>query len=106
MLQDGKPIMDLDYDLTISLPSDRKSAVQRMHVRDRDEPARDQPSPSSERPPYLDIAGRLLGELYTGERLPGVHTLVLEDGRELDFRVVQPDTNEIVGVSDLRPPRG
>jgi hypothetical protein len=106
VLRDGTPIMDLDYDLTVSLPSDRKSATQRMHVRDSDEPARDQASPPAERPPYLDIAGRLLGALYTGEQLLGVHTLVLEDGRELEFRVVQPDTNEIVAVSDLRAPRG
>jgi len=27
---------------------------------------------------------------------------VLEDGREFDFRVLQPETNEIVGVSWFR----
>lgn len=50
-----------------------------------------------------DITGRLLESLYTAEALAhGVHTLVLEDGREFDFRVLQPETNEIIGVSWFR----
>jgi hypothetical protein len=53
-----------------------------------------------------DIAGRLLGPFFQAQDFAEeIHTLVLEDGREFDFRVLQPDTNEIVGVSVLRPPR-
>jgi hypothetical protein len=52
-----------------------------------------------------DITGRLLGSFYAAEKLvEGIHTLVLEDGREFDFRVLQPETNEIVGVSWFRSP--
>jgi len=51
-----------------------------------------------------DITGRLLGPLFEAEPFAeDVHTLVLEDGREFDFRVLQPDTNEIIGVSWFRP---
>ena len=52
-----------------------------------------------------DIAGQLLGPFFQAQDFAeGIHTLVLEDGREFDFRVLQPDTNEIVGVSVLRSP--
>ena len=52
-----------------------------------------------------DISGQLLGSFYAAEKLvEGIHTLVLEDGREFDFRVLQPETNEIVGVSWFRSP--
>jgi hypothetical protein len=43
-----------------------------------------------------------MGPLFQAEQLHGVHTLVLEDGRAFDFQVIQPDTNEIVGVSAVR----
>ena len=52
-----------------------------------------------------DIAGQLLGPFFQAQDFAeGIHTLVLDDGREFDFRVIQPDTNEIVGVSVLREP--
>ena len=52
-----------------------------------------------------DIAGQLLGPFFQAQDFAEhIHTLVLEDGREFDFRVIQPDTNEIVGVSMLRSP--
>jgi hypothetical protein len=52
-----------------------------------------------------DIAGQLLGPFFQAQEFAeDIHTLVLEDGREFDFRVIQPDTNEIVGVSMLRSP--
>lgn len=51
-----------------------------------------------------DITGRLLGNFFAAEKFEGVHTLRLEDGREFDFRVLQPDTNEILGVSWFREP--
>ena len=103
VLREGLTILEIDYDITVALPTGRETSLQHMHVTDRDAPAARQASADTEPPPHLDIAGRLLGALYTGEQLQGVHTLVLEDGRELDFRVIQPDTNEIVAVSDLRP---
>ena len=50
-----------------------------------------------------DITGRLLENFYAAESLAdGVYTLVLDDGRAFDFRVLQPDTNEIIGVSWFR----
>jgi hypothetical protein len=53
--------------------------------------------------PGPDISGRLLGPFYQAQEFAEhIHTLVLEDGSEFDFRVIQPDTNEIVGVSVLR----
>jgi hypothetical protein len=56
-------------------------------------------------PQGADITGRLLGSFYDAEKLvEGIHTLVLADGREFDFRVLQPETNEIVGVSWFRSP--
>jgi hypothetical protein len=55
--------------------------------------------------PGPDISGRLLGPFFQAQDFAEqIHTLVLEDGREFDFRVIQPDTNEIVGVSMLRSP--
>jgi hypothetical protein len=52
-----------------------------------------------------DIAGQLLGPFFQAQEFAeDIHTLVLEDGREFDFRVIQPDTNEIIGVSVLRSP--
>lgn len=53
--------------------------------------------------PGPDISGRLLGPFFQAQEFAErIHTLVLEDGSEFDFRVLQPDTNEIVGVSVLR----
>jgi hypothetical protein len=55
--------------------------------------------------PGPDISGRLLGPFFQAQEFAErIHTLVLEDGSEFDFRVIQPDTNEIVGVSILRSP--
>jgi hypothetical protein len=52
-----------------------------------------------------DISGVLLGPFFQAQAFAeDIHTLVLEDGYEFDFRVLQPDTNEIVGVSTLRAP--
>lgn len=87
-------VVEIDYDLTVS-PSTAPDT--------RLEPGFEPGSAADVRP---DIAGQLLGPFYTGEQLPGIHTLVLEDGREFDFRVIQPDTNEIVAVSSLRPSGG
>ncbi len=52
------------------------------------------------------ITGMLTDSFYTlgsGEStMRDVLTLELEDGRQFDFRVMRPDTNEIIGVSWLR----
>lgn len=85
---DGERVLDTDYDLTIT-----PAALQGATFAPGTEPA--------SRP---DITGRLLGDLYDAEKLAeGTATLVLEDGRSFDFRVIQPDTNEIVGVTWFTP---
>jgi hypothetical protein len=85
---DGVRTLDVDYDLTITPP-----ALQDATFSSGSEP--------SSRP---DITGRLLGGLYDAEKLAsGTSTLVLEDGRAFDFRVIQPDTNEIVAITEFKP---
>jgi hypothetical protein len=60
--------------------------------------------PSHEPKRVPDITGRLMGPLFQAQQFAeDVHTLVLDNGREFDFRVFRPDTNEIIGVSWLRP---
>jgi hypothetical protein len=82
-------VADVDYDLTITPPHLRGTTFE----------------PGNEPKVSPDITGRLMGPLFGAEALAdGVHTLVLEDGREFDFRVLQPDTNEIIGVSWFRSP--
>jgi hypothetical protein len=84
VLRGSLPVMTVEYDLTIATPADRQEPL--------DEP-----------PGRLEITGRLIAPLYTAEPLAGEdHTLVLEDGRRFEFRVIQPDTNEIVSVGALR----
>jgi hypothetical protein len=83
----GERLMDVDYDLMVTAPQ----------VRDQTH------EPGSEPRDTTDITGRLLGSLYTAEPLTEqVNTLVLEDGRSFDFKVIQPETNEIVGTTPLR----
>lgn len=82
--RDGLRLFETDYDLTITPPELRGATF---------EPGREPKSSP-------DITGQLLGPLFETEKVAeGVSTLVLEDGRAFDFRVLQPDTNEIVGVS-------
>ncbi|HEY8551322.1 MAG TPA: hypothetical protein VIL35_15300 [Vicinamibacterales bacterium] len=77
-------LFDVEYDLMVTPSSQRGGTFE----------------PGRERHDTPDITGRLKGGLYASERIvEGVHTLVLEDGRSFDFRVIQPETNEIVGVS-------
>ena len=89
----GAVIGETDYDITI-MPA---------HLRGTStfEPGNE--ALGTNDPQGADITGRLLGSFYDAEKLvEGIHTLVLEDGREFDFRVLQPETNEIVGVSWFR----
>jgi hypothetical protein len=91
----GAEILETDYDLTIT-PAHLRGTV-------TFEPGNE--ALGTNDPQGADISGRLLGQFYATEDLvEGIHTLVLEDGRELDFRVLQPETNEIVGVSWFRSP--
>jgi hypothetical protein len=84
--RDGVRLFETDYDLTITPPELRGATFE------------------SGNEPHVtpDITGRLLGPLYESEPLAQGATLALEDGRAFDFRVIQPDTNEIVGVSWFR----
>lgn len=79
----GLKVRETDYDLTVTPAAQRDATFE----------------PGNEPKVSADITGRLLGPLYGTESLAGVHTLVLEDGRAFDFRVIQPDTNEIIGVT-------
>jgi hypothetical protein len=91
----GATIGETDYDLTITPPNLRGAVTF--------EPGSE--ALGTNDPLGADISGRLLGSFYAAEKLvEGIHTLVLEDGREFDFRVLQPETNEIVGVSWFRSP--
>lgn len=79
----GLKVRETEYDLTVTPAAQRDATFE----------AGNEPKGSP------DITGRLVGPLYDAESLEGVHTLVLEDGRAFDFRVIQPDTNEIIGVT-------
>jgi hypothetical protein len=92
----GVTIGETDYDITITPPHLRGAVTF--------EPGSE--ALGTNDPVGADISGRLLGSFYAAEKLvEGIHTLVLEDGREFDFRVLQPETNEIVGVSWFRSPQ-
>jgi hypothetical protein len=91
----GSALGETDYDITIT-PAHLRGAV-------TFEPGNE--ALGTNDPQGADISGRLLAPFYATEKLvEGVYTLVLEDGREFDFRVLQPETNEIVGVSWFRSP--
>jgi hypothetical protein len=84
----GARAFEADYDLTITPPGQRGATF----------------APGLEPSTRPDITGRLLGALYDAEQLAeGTASLVLEDGRSFDFRVIQPDTNEIVAITWFRP---
>lgn len=81
---------EVDYDLMIVPPHHRRAAL---------EPG----TPPPDRP---DITGILNGALFLGEAVHEAKdgeplTLALEDGRKFEFRVLVPDTNEIVGINWL-----
>jgi hypothetical protein len=86
ILHGSQTVLETDYDLTLAPPSLRSVTFE----------------PGNHLKVSPDITGRLMGPLFQAEQLHGVHTLVLDDGRAFDFQVIQPDTNEIVGVSVVR----
>jgi hypothetical protein len=92
---EGVTVGESDYDLIITPPHLRRTGTTFEAGLPQGEP---KTSPL--------ITGWLVGPLFHARPFAeSIHTLVLDDGRELDFRVVQPDTNEIVGVSWFRSPR-
>jgi hypothetical protein len=85
----GQRISDAGYDIIIT------PTHLRGHVFE--------PGQSTKNTP--EITGMLTDSFYElggGEAMQHVMTLELEDGRKFDFRLLRPDTNEIVGVSWLR----
>jgi hypothetical protein len=87
--RDGERLGETGYDLMV-IPPD--------HQRPTLEPG----TPPVDR---ADITGYLTDRFFIGEdvRGSGALTLVIEDGRRLQFRILEPDTNEIIGLGDLRP---
>jgi|SRR5689334_23115640 hypothetical protein len=82
----GARIGETGYDLMILPPHHRRPAL---------EPG----NPPDDRP---DITGVLTDRFYIGEDVKGAAlTLMLEDGQQLEFKVLVPDTNEIVGIGPL-----
>lgn len=95
IVRNGEQIAETDYDVIIT-PAELRGTGRTYEAG----------SPLDRAPkPGPDISGRLLGPFYQAQEFAEhIHTLVLDDGSEFDFRVIQPDTNEIVGVSTLREP--
>jgi hypothetical protein len=92
--RDGVAVGESDYDLVVTPPHLRGAGV-----------TYEAGLPSDHTKTVPEISGRLIGPLFHAQAFAeGTHTLVLEDGREFDFHVLQPDTNEIVGVSWFRFP--
>ena len=90
--RDGDVVGESDYDLVVTPPQLRGAGV-----------TFEAGLPSSEPKSAPEISGRLIGPFFHAQPFAeGTHTLVLEDGREFDFHVMQPDTNEIIGVSWFR----
>jgi len=87
--RDGERLGETGYDLMIIPPN---------HSRPTLEPG----TPPVDR---VDITGYLTDRFFIGEDVQGNGplTLVIEDGRRLQFRVLEPDTNEIIGLGNLRP---
>lgn len=93
ILRDDVRVGEADYDLIVTPPELRGTGA-----------TFEAGLPGTKSTDVPDISGRLLAPLYAAEPYAEhIHTLVLEDGRALDFRVIQPDSNEIVGVSFFRP---
>jgi len=86
--RNGQRLGETGYDLMIIPPNHRRPTL---------EPGR----PPADR---VDITGMLTDRFYIGEDVQGGGplTLMLEDGRRLQFRILEPDTNEIIGIGDLR----
>ena len=96
ILRNGERLAETDYDVIITPAELRGTGLTFEAGSPLDRAPKQGP----------DISGRLLGPFFQAqEYAEHIHTLVLDDGREFDFRVIQPDTNEIVGVSTLRDTR-
>jgi hypothetical protein len=86
--RDGQRLGETGYDLMIVPPQHRRPTL---------EPG----TPPTDR---VDITGMLTDRLYIGQDVQGIGalTLMLEDGRRLQFKILEPETNEIIGLGDLR----
>ena len=86
--RDGQRLGETGYDLMIVPPQHRR-------------PTLEAGTPPVDR---ADISGFLTDRFYIGEDVQGGGplTLMLEDGRRLQFKVIEPSTNEIIGLGDLR----
>src|SRR5262249_6834696 len=86
--RDGQRLGETGYDLMIIPPQHRRKTLE------------------SGTPPVdrADISGMLTDRFNIGEDVQGAGplTLMLEDGRRLQFKVIEPSTNEIIGLSELR----
>jgi hypothetical protein len=87
--RDGQSVGDTEYDLMVVPPHHDRPALT-LGI-----------TPSD----HTQITGILNTGFFFGEiaEHAGTLTLVLADGRRLDFKVLVPDTNEIVGVGELKP---
>jgi len=89
---EGVTIGESDYDLIATPPHLRGTGI-----------TFEAGLPDGDQRTSPQITGRLVGPFFHAQPFAeSTHTLVLNDGREFDFRVLQPDTNEIVGVSWFR----
>jgi hypothetical protein len=84
--RDGERLGETGYDLMIVPPNHRRAVL---------EPG----IPPADRP---DITGNLTNAFFRGEDVQGGElTLALEDGHRFEFKVLIPDTNEIIGIDWL-----
>jgi hypothetical protein len=89
--RNGQRLGETGYDLMIVPPK---------HTRPVFSPG----TPPTDRP---DITGVLTDRFYLGEDVEGAEdnkstlTLALEDGRRFEFKVLEPGTNEIIGLNWL-----
>jgi len=84
--RDGERLGETGYDLIIVPPNHRRIVLESGHA-------------PADRP---DITGSLTDAFFLGEAVEGGElTLALEDGRRFEFKVLVPDTNEIIGTGRL-----
>lgn len=82
--RNGERLGETGYDIMIVPPHHRRQVLESG-------------SPPTDRP---DITGSLTDAFFLGEDVEGGElTLALEDGRRFEFRVLVPDTNEIIGTA-------
>jgi hypothetical protein len=83
--RNGQALGETGYDVIIVPPNHRRIALESG-------------TPPADRP---DVTGYLTDRFYIGEDVHGAGelTLQLEDGRRFEFKVLEPETNEIIGLN-------